>query len=83
MTVLVTRNRELFNLIGWTPDIEGGVGPVAIGDLIVEFGENPRYAAIHQFATIDEEWIRAYCSGENPEMEIFSAIPSDWKYSAN
>ena len=80
MTVLVSRNPDLFAAIGWTPDLEGGVGPVKIGDLMVEAGENPRYAVIHEFAAIDEAWIEAYCTGESPAMEILGAMPADWRY---
>jgi len=82
MTVLVTRNPALFQDIGWTPDLssDGGVGPVAIGIPLVEAGDNPRYAVIHPFASIDAEWIAAYCSGENPAMLILDAMPADWRY---
>jgi len=82
MTVLVSRNPDLFAAIGWTEDLssEGGVGPVKIGELLVEAGENPRYAAIHPLAKIDEAWIAAYCTGETPEMQILGAMPADWRY---
>jgi hypothetical protein len=80
MTVLVSRNPDLFAAIGWTPDIDGGVGPVKIGELLVEAGETPRYACIHPFGTIDEAWIAAYCTGETPEMLILGAMPADWRY---
>lgn len=82
MTVLVTRNPALFADISYTPDLsaDGGVGPVAIGIPLVEAGENPRYAVIHPFADIDEEWVLAYCSGENPAMQILDEMPGDWVY---
>lgn len=83
MTVLVTRNPALFADIAFTPDLssDGGVGPVAIGIPLTEaVDKDPRYAVIHPFAEIDAEWVKAYCSGENPAMLVLDELPADWIY---
>lgn len=82
MAVLVTRNPALFADISCTPALDGGIGPVKIGIPLVEDGTNPRYAACHPFAEIDQAWISAYCSGDTPSVEILDSIPADWRYPA-
>lgn len=80
MTILVTRNPNLFLDLGWTPRFDEAE-PVAIGVPLVEAGENPRYAVIHDFAEIAQEWVAAYCSGENPTVIIMDNMPDDWIYN--
>lgn len=79
MTVLVTRNPTIFTEISYTPLLEGST-PVAIGIPLIEGCENPRYAVIHPFDEITEEWITVYCSGESPSVEIMDSMPDDWVY---
>jgi hypothetical protein len=82
MTVLVTKNPNLFVDISYTPRFDEAE-PIAIGIPLVEAGENPRYAVIHDIPKITQEWIELYCQGENPVMEIRDSMPEDWKYQGS
>lgn len=79
MTVLVTRNPNLFLDIGWTPRLDDSA-PVAMGTPIIEAGPNPRIAVIHNFSEDTKTFIDLYCAGENPGIEIMDAMPVDWNY---
>lgn len=76
--ILATKNDAIWLDIAVTPDIEGGIGPVEIGErLVLTDGVDIWYIVVHPFGEIDQEWITAYTTGENPPIEVWAEIPSN------
>lgn len=74
--ILGTQNDELWQEIGYTPDLEDGIGPVAIGDRLVLADETGTlwYLVCHPFAEVDGAWLEAYTSGDNPPVVVFGDV---------
>jgi hypothetical protein len=82
--ILATKNDALWTDVSFTPAIEGGVGPVAIGDRLVLKDEAGVlwYIAVHPFGEVDGAWLAAYTSGDNPAIVILPEIPATWTHPA-
>lgn len=78
MVILVFKSQEILDEIGFSPDIEGGIGPVMIGTPVIS--QDGRVAISHPFSEIDIDWFSAYTQGENPPVVIIDSLPSDWIY---
>lgn len=80
--VLVFRDKASFDAIKadivCTPDIDGGVGPVALGEPTV--AADGRCVVSHPWSEVDGDWLAAYTSGANPAVQILDALPSDWAW---
>jgi hypothetical protein len=70
--ILSCKNDALWDEIGFTEDIEEGIGPVMIGPRAVFIDENGdrQYVVSHPFAEVDGAWLEAYTSGDNPMVTI-------------
>lgn len=79
--ILATKNDALWDEIGYTPAIDGGIGPIAIGDraTMIDDKGDTWYICVHSWSEVDGAWLEAYTSGENPPITIFESIPETWR----
>lgn len=70
--ILGTTNPALWDEIGFTADIEDGIGPVKIGTPVTYLDPEGAtwYLVCHPFAEVDGAWLEAYTSGDNPPVVI-------------
>ena len=80
MAVLVTPNRDILDEIFCTPDLEGGIGPVLIGDPLI--GVDGRCAVCHPWNEVSEDWLAAYVQGIQG-AQVLDELPGDWQYPAS
>jgi hypothetical protein len=76
MSILIFKNQAILDEIGFSPDIEGGIGPVKIGDPVKAV--DGRVAICHPFSEVDLDWFSAYTQGENPQVVIVDKLPADF-----
>jgi hypothetical protein len=74
--ILIFGSQAILDEIGATPDIEGGIGPVGIGDLVKAV--DGRVAIAHPFSEVDLDWFSAYTQGESPMVVIVETLPADF-----
>lgn len=74
--ILIFGSQAILDEVGATPDIEGGIGPVGIGDSVK--AKDGRVAIAHPFSQIDLDWFEAYTQGENPKVLIVDELPKDF-----
>lgn len=55
---LIVANQSLLDEIGYTPDIEGGIGPVKLGIPIK--AKDGRLAVNHNWLEADKAWLESY-----------------------
>jgi hypothetical protein len=74
--ILIFDSQATLDEIGATPDIEGGIGPVGIGESVK--AKDGRVAIAHPFAQVDLDWFEAYTQGLNPKVLIVDRLPEDF-----
>lgn len=81
MSICACKRDALFDEIDTTEDVDEGVGPVLFGPRARYIDENGVvwYCAVHGFGPGDERWLKAWTSGENPELVIMDTMPPTWK----
>ena len=75
MTAIVTTSLAILAEIACTPDIDGGIGPVAIGTPTES--NDGRFAVCHPFAGVDRAWLESYLAGY-PGTLVLDRLPDDW-----
>lgn len=82
--IVATKNPTLFAEIGYTPDIEGGAGPVKIGEPVRFLEGSATWYVIHHdpFTEVDYDWLSAWTQGDNPPIVLFETIPATWTQPA-
>lgn len=74
--ILIFKNTTVLNEIGYTPSIEGGIGPVKIGTPVR--AKDGRVAIEHPFSQVDLDWFRAYTQDGDPPVLIVDKLPADF-----
>lgn len=74
--ILIFKDQAILDEIGFSPDIEGGIGSVKIGTPVTAV--DGRVAISHGFSEVDLDWFNAYTQAENPMVVIVEQLPADF-----
>jgi hypothetical protein len=83
VTWLIATSPAPFAEIAYLPGIEGGLGPVAVGELLAEpeGAKDRRFAVCHHWPIDgpDVAWAEIYGA---PDIAVAADLPADWRHPA-